>query len=52
MESPSRFIRAMILPRALLGASSIRYVNEDDRDKPKSQRYRVFGEAPITLDPS
>ena len=49
---PSRFIRAMILPRSLLGASSIRYVNADDRDKPKSQRYRVFAEMPVTLDPA
>ena len=49
---PSRFIRAMILPRSLLGASSIRYVNAEDHDKPKSQRYRVFAEMPVTLDPA
>ena len=52
MEVPSRFIRTMVLPRALLGASSIRYVNIEDRDKPKSQTYRVFAEAPISLDPA
>ena len=52
MDTPSRFIRTMVLPRSLLGASSIRYVNIEDRDKPKSQRYRVFGEAPIALDPA
>ena len=52
MAAPSRFIRTMVLPRALLGASSIRYVNDEDRDKPKSQTYRVFAEAPITLDPA
>ena len=52
VDAPSRFIRTMILPRSLLGASSIRYVNIEDRDKPKSQRYRAFGEAPITLDPA
>lgn len=50
MEVPSRFIRTMVLPRALLGASSIRYVNDEDRDKPKSQSYRVFAERPIELD--
>ena len=50
MDSPSRFIRTMVLPRSLLGASSIRYVNIEDRDKPKSQRYRVFAERPIELD--
>ena len=50
IDVPSRFIRTMVLPRALLGASSIRYVNIEDRDKPKSQRYRVFAEKPIELD--
>ena len=49
MTVPSRFIRSMILPRSLLGASSIRYVNIEDRDKPKSQSYRVFAERPIEL---
>lgn len=44
MDRPSRFIRAMVLPRALLGTSSIRYVNEEGREKPKSQTYRVFDE--------
>ncbi|NQV58540.1 MAG: hypothetical protein HQ502_02670 [Alphaproteobacteria bacterium] len=48
-EKPSRFIRAMVLPRALMGASSIHYVNEIDRAKPKSQTYRVWAEAPIEL---
>ena len=50
MEVPSRFIRTMVLPRALLRASSIHYVNEEDRNKPKSQTYRVFAERPIELD--
>ena len=50
MDVSSRFIRTMVLPRSLLGASSIRYVNEEDRDKPKSQSYRVFAERPIELD--
>ena len=48
-DVPSRFIRTMVLPRALLGASSIRYVNIEDRDKPKSQTYRVYAERPIEL---
>ena len=52
LDVPSRFIRAMVLPRSLLGASSIRYVNDEDRNKPKSQRYRVFSEIPIALDPA
>jgi len=40
----SRFIRAMVLPDALRGKSSIHYVKEEDRAKPKSQTYRSFGE--------
>jgi hypothetical protein len=48
-KQPSRFIRAMVLPRTLMGASSIRYVNEADQAKPKSQTYRVWAEAPIEL---
>ena len=49
---PSRFIRTMVLPRSLLGAWSIRYVNDEDRNRPKSQTYRVFSETPINLDPA
>lgn len=40
----SRFIRASVLPNELLGKPSIRYVNEEDKDKPKSQSYRRYGE--------
>jgi hypothetical protein len=47
-DRPSRFIRVMILPQALLGKSSIQYVNEDDKTKPKSQSYRVYADMPIT----
>lgn len=50
-DVPSRFIRAMVLPRSLLGASSIRYVRDEDRDRPKSQSYRVFAEMPIRAGP-
>lgn len=46
-DRPSRFIRAMVLPRTLLGKSSIQYVNEDDKTKPKSQSYKVFADMPI-----
>jgi len=46
-DRPSRFIRVMILPRALLGKSSIRYVNEADKDKPRPQSYKIFVDAPI-----
>jgi len=48
-DRPSRFIRVMILPRALLGKSSIQYVNEDDKGKPRSQTYKIFADAPIAF---
>src|SRR5690242_7932441 len=46
-DRPSRFIRVMILPRELLGKSSIQLVNEADKAKPRSQQYKVFADAPI-----
>jgi hypothetical protein len=46
-DRPSRFIRVMILPRALLGKSSIQYVSEADKEKPRVQQYRIFADAPI-----
>lgn len=41
-DRASRFIRVMVLPAALLGRSSIAYVNAEDREKPKSQVYKGF----------
>jgi hypothetical protein len=46
-DRPSRFIRVMTLPRALIGKSSIQYVNEADKEKPRVQQYRIFADAPI-----
>ncbi len=48
-DRPTRFIRMMILPRALLGKSSIEYLNADDKARPKSQSYQGFADAPIGL---
>src|SRR5688572_15095173 len=48
-DRPSRFIRVMILPRALVGKSSLRLVNETDKAKPRAQQYKVFVDAPIEL---
>ena len=48
-DRPSRFIRVMILPRDLLGKSSIQYVDEADKAKPKSQQYRIYADAPISF---
>jgi hypothetical protein len=39
----------MILPRDLQGKSSIRYVRPEDQEKPKTQKYQVFCDEPITL---
>jgi hypothetical protein len=48
-DKPSRFIRVMILPRELVGKSSIQYVNEEDKAKPKSQQYKIYADAPISF---
>jgi hypothetical protein len=48
-DRPSRFIRVMVLPRALLGKSSIQLVNEADKDKPRSQQYKIFADALIAF---
>ncbi len=49
-DKPSRFIRVMILPRELQGKSSIQYVNDDDKAKPKSQQYKIYADAPISFE--
>ncbi len=43
------FARAMVLPRTLVGKSSIRYVDDADRDKPRLQKYSVLIDRPIDL---
>ena len=48
-DGPSHFVRAMILPQAIRGKSSIRYVKPEDVDKPKTQTYQVFVDEPIEL---
>ena len=46
-DRPTRFVRAMILPRAYLGKSSVEYLNQEDKAKPKSQSYKIFVDMPI-----
>src|SRR3954452_19049945 len=46
-DRPSRFIRTMILPRALLGKSSLQLVNDEDKSKPRAQQYKIFVDTPI-----
>jgi hypothetical protein len=48
-DRPTRFIRVMILPASLVGKSSIFYVNPEDREKPKSQKYKGYIDTPIWL---
>jgi hypothetical protein len=48
-DAPTRFIRAMILPMAYLARSSVEYLNEDDKAKPKSQSYKIFVDMPIAI---
>lgn len=48
-DEPSAFVRCMVLPRALLGQPSIRYVRDEDRERPKSQGYTVFLDEPVEL---
>jgi hypothetical protein len=47
-DRPSRFIRVMILPLAYLGKSSVEYLNEEDKAKPKTQQYTIFVDLPLT----
>lgn len=48
-DRATRFIRVMILPAEAKGRSSIAYVNAEDREKPKSQRYKVYLDETVTL---
>jgi len=48
-SAETAFVRVMILPLALTGRSSIGYVDAEDKDKPKTQRYQVFIDFPIQL---
>jgi hypothetical protein len=46
---PTRFIRVMILPVSYAGKSSVEYLNEEDKAKPKSQQYRIFADLPVAF---
>jgi quercetin dioxygenase-like cupin family protein len=46
-DEPTSFVRVMVLPAALHGKSSIRYVKPEDQARPKSQTYTVFVDALI-----
>ncbi|HLH94941.1 MAG TPA: hypothetical protein VKW08_07475 [Xanthobacteraceae bacterium] len=46
-DRATRFIRMMILPRALIGKSSIAYLKAEDKERPKSQSYKGYADLPI-----
>jgi hypothetical protein len=46
-DRPTRFIRVMILPVSYAGKSSVEYLNEEDKAKPKSQQYKIFADMPL-----
>jgi len=48
-EAQTRFVRVMILPMAYLARSSVEYLNEEDKAKPKSQSYKIFVDLPIAI---
>jgi hypothetical protein len=47
-DRPTRFVRVMVLPLAYSGKSSVEYLNEEDKAKPKSQQYEIFADMPLT----
>jgi len=48
-EKPTRFIRVMILPLAYLARSSVEYLREEDKAKPRTQTYKVYADMPISV---
>jgi len=47
-DRPTRFVRVMILPVAYAGKSSVEYLNEEDKAKPKSQQYKIYADLPLS----
>ncbi len=48
-DRPTRFIRVMILPMAYLARTSVEYLNEEDKAKPKTQIYKIYADMPIAI---
>jgi hypothetical protein len=51
-DRPTRFIRVMILPAAYVGKSSVEYLHEEDKAKPRVQQYKIFADMPLTASSS
>ncbi len=47
-SASTAFVRCMVLPAELLGKRSLRYVRDEDADKPKLQEYRIFVDEPLS----
>jgi quercetin dioxygenase-like cupin family protein len=47
-DEETAFVRVMLVPRALEGQRTIRYVDPADEEKPKLQRARIYLEQPLT----
>ncbi len=47
-DTGAAFLRVMVLPVAFKGRSSLTYVREEDRLKPKDQRYSIYLDEEIT----
>ena len=48
-DQPTRFIRVMILPMAYLARSSVEYLRDEDKDKPRAQKYKIYADMPIAF---
>ncbi|MCC6223423.1 MAG: hypothetical protein IT201_08020 [Thermoleophilia bacterium] len=48
-DEETAFVRVLLLPAEWAGRRTIRYVNEEDADTPKTQRATVFLEVPVEL---
>lgn len=46
---PTRFLRVLVLPRRLLGAVSVRYLSDDDRNRTNGLICKSYVDAPIAL---
>lgn len=48
-DRPTRFIRVMILPVSYMGKSSVEYLRDEDKDKPRTQKYKIYADMPIAF---
>ena len=48
-DQGATFIRVMVLPIEFQGKSSLTYRREEDRLKPKLQRYSIYVDEEVTL---